>query len=338
MMRLSEIAQRLGGRLVGEDRSVRAVATLASAGPEDISFLANPRYRRALRQSRAGAVLVREAELEAVPGAAVVVDDPYLAYARVARWLHPEPEPSPGVHPSAVVEAGAQVDPSAAIGPQAVVEAGARIGPRVWVGPGCIIGAGAQVGPDSRLLARVTLCHGVRLGARVRVHPGAVIGADGFGLARDGARWEKIPQLGTVIIGDDCEIGAGTTIDRGALDDTVLEEGVKLDNQVHVAHNVRIGAHTVIAGQTGIAGSTRIGRGCVIAGAVAISGHLEIADGVTLTGMSMVTKSIPHPGVYSSGLPATDNREWRRQVARIRRLERLEARLSRLEAQLDEKE
>jgi len=242
------------------------------------------------------------------------------------RWWRCRCRRSPAVHPEAQV------------GPQAVIEARACIGPGSLVGPGCVVGAGARVGADCRLLARVTLCHGVVLGDRVRVHPGAVIGADGFGFARGPEGWEKIPQLGGVRIGDDCEIGAGCTIDRGALEDTVLETGVKLDNLVQVAHNVRIGAHTVIASQTGIAGSTRIGRNCMIAGQVGINGHLTIADGVTLTGQAMVTKSIHEPGVYSSGLPAEQNRLWRRQVARFRRLDRLEDRLARLEARIEEKE
>ncbi len=337
-LRLSEIARRLEGRLLGPDRSVCAVAPLASAGPEDISFLAHPRHRKQLESSAAGAVLVQPVDAGRVRTSAVVVDDPYLAFARVARWLNPEPPLEPGIHPSAVVDPGAQVHPEAQVGPLAVIEAQACIGPGTLVGPGCIIGAGARVGADCRLLAQVTLCRGVVLGDRVRVHPGAVIGADGFGFARGPEGWEKIPQVGGVRIGDDCEIGAGCTIDRGALEDTVLEAGVKLDNLVQVAHNVRIGAHTVIAAQTGIAGSTHIGRNCMIGGQVGCNGHLTIADGVTLTGQAMVTKSIREPGVYSSGLPAEKNRLWRRQVARFRRLDQLEDRLARLEARIEEKE
>ncbi len=340
-MRLEEIAQRLGARLVGEARrEIRGLATLAAARHHQLSFLANSRYRRDLETTRAGAVLLREGDLAAVPEGttAVVVDDPYLAYARVAEWLHPEPEITPGIHPSAVVDPRAEIHPSAQVGPQCVIEAGAVVGPRTLLGPGCMVGEGVRIGADCRLVARVTLCHGVRLGDRVRLHPGVVIGADGFGLAREGEHWVKIPQLGSVVLGDDCEIGANSTIDRGALDDTVLEEGVKLDNLVQIAHNVRIGAHSVIAAQSGIAGSTHIGRGCVLGGQVGIAGHLRIADGVTLTGKAMVTKSIDRPGVYSSGLPMAENGEWRRQVARIRRLAALEKRVARLEERLDTKD
>lgn len=334
--RLAELAERTGARLVGDPgRIVTEVATLAEAGPQAISFLANPRYRRYLPHTQAGAVILAEEDLADCPVDALVSSNPYLTYARVAALLAP-PEPvRSGIHPAAVVADGAEVDPTAWIGPQAVVEAGARVGPGVLVGPGSVVGAGAELGADTRLVARVTVCHGVRIGARVVLHPGAVIGSDGFGIANDAGSWVKVPQLGTVVIGDDVEIGANTSVDRGALGDTVIEEGVRIDNQVQVAHNVFIGAHTAIAGCVGISGSARVGRHCLLAGGVGIVGHLEIADHVTVTGMSMVTRSIRKPGVYSSGLSVMPNDQWNRIQARLRRLDELARRVRELEQRIE---
>jgi UDP-3-O-[3-hydroxymyristoyl] glucosamine N-acyltransferase len=329
---LGELAIRHGLELRGDPEArVERVGTLQSAGPDAVSFLANPRYRKYLATTRAGAVVL-EAELAAQCSTAVLVSrNPYASYARIAADLHPQAEFVPGIRPGALVDPSAEVAAGACIAPGAVVEAGARIGPGAYVGPNCVIGAGADIGPGCRLVASVTICHGVRLGARVLVHPGAVIGADGFGLAREPEGWIKVPQLGSVTIGDDVEIGANTTIDRGAIDDTVIEEGVKLDNQIQVAHNVRIGAHTVVAGCTGISGSTTIGRNCMIAGAVGIGGHLEIADGTVITGLTMVSHSIREGGVYSGALPLDEARQWRRNAARFRQLDSLAKRLARLE-------
>ena len=336
---LGELAIRHGLELRGDpDARVSRVGTLQQAGPDAVSFLANPRYRKYLASTRAG-VVVLEAELAqqcAVP--VLISPNPYASYARIAAELHPAPEFAPGIWPGALVDPGAEVAADACIAPGAVVEAGARIGAGVYVGPNCVVGAGAQLGAGSRLVANVTICHGVRLGARVLVHPGAVIGADGFGLAREPEGWIKVPQTGSVMIGDDVEIGANTTIDRGAIDDTVIEEGVKLDNQIQVAHNVRIGAHTVVAGCAGISGSTTIGRNCMIAGAVGIAGHLEIADGTVITGLTMVSRSINKPGVYSGALPFDDAARWRRNAARFRQLDGLAKRITRLERQGDDKE
>ncbi len=339
MLTLGEIAERTGSELIGDpEQQVAGVCTLQNGRPDCIAFLANPRYRKYLADTHAGAVFVTRELAEQCPVAALVNDNPYLAYARAAALLAPPRALEPGVHPSAVVAEDAVVDPSAQIATQAVVESGADIGPGVLVGPGCVVGRDVRIGADTRLVANVTLCEGVRLGMRCLLHPGVVVGSDGFGIARDGARWVKVPQLGGVRIGDDVEIGANTTIDRGAVEDTVIESGVKLDNQIQIAHNVQIGENTAIAGCAGISGSARIGRNCMIAGGVGVVGHLEIADGVVVTGMSMVTRSIPEPGVYSSGLPAQPNEQWNRITARLRRLDDMARRLRELERRLEQGE
>ncbi|OOG27171.1 UDP-3-O-(3-hydroxymyristoyl)glucosamine N-acyltransferase [Thioalkalivibrio denitrificans] len=329
---LGELAARLGVHLNGDPEAViDGVAPLDRAVPGQLSFLSQARFRPHLPATRATAVILSPEHLEACPTAALVTDNPQLAYARACTLLHPQPQASPGVHPTAVVADDAVIHESASIGPQCVIEHGSTIGASVVLGPGCMVGPGCEVGPASRLHARVTLLHGTRIGKRVVIHSGAVLGSDGFGFARDGERWEKIPQLGVVVVGDDVEIGANTTIDRGALGDTVIEEGVKLDNLIQVAHNVRIGAHTAVAGCVGIAGSTRIGRRCAIGGGAGIIGHLEIADGVTITAMTLVTHSIPEPGVYGSGVPHAPAREWNRTVARLRQLDDLARRVRALE-------
>jgi UDP-3-O-[3-hydroxymyristoyl] glucosamine N-acyltransferase len=318
---LGELAVRFGLELRGDPQlRVTRVATLQHAGPGGISFFANTRYRRQLAATRATAVVVAPADADACPVAALVDPNPYLAYARIATLLHPAPDTVPGVHASAVVDAGARIDASAWIGPHSVVEPGVTIGPRVFVGPGCIVQRGAQIGADTRLIARVTLCRESRLGERCILHPGVVIGADGFGNALDGRTWVKIPQIGAVRIGNDVEIGANTTIDCGAIEDTVIEDGVKLDNQIQIGHNVTIGAHTAIASCTGISGSTTIGKRCVIGGLVGMAGHLTIADDVVITGLSMISASLPKAGSYSSGFPAEETRVWWRRVAQFRKL------------------
>jgi len=329
---LGELAVRFGLELAGDPAlEVTGVATLQSAGPGTVSFLANPRYRRHLAGTRAGAVVLDAASAADCPVPALVGPNPYAAFARIAQVLHPQPAVTPGIHPSAVVDPRADVARDAAVGPQAVVEAGVVIGPRALVGPGCVVMHGARVGADSRLVARVTLYPGVVLGSRCTVHAGAVIGADGFGFAPDRDGYVKVPQVGAVRIGDDVDIGANTTIDRGAIEDTVIEDGVKLDNLVQVGHNVRIGAHTVVAGCVGISGSTVVGKRCMLGGASGTVGHIELGDDVLVTGMTMVTKSVKGPGTYSSGWPAVPAAEWRKTVARIRRLESLERRLALLE-------
>jgi UDP-3-O-[3-hydroxymyristoyl] glucosamine N-acyltransferase len=299
---------------------IETVAPLASAGAGSLSFLANPKLAAQLQHTGASAVVLDRRSAAACPTAALISPNPHAAFARIAGWLYPTPPARPGIHPSALIDEQAQVEASAEIGPYCVVGAGARIGARCRIGPACLIGAQASVGPDSTLVARVTLAERVQLGARALIHPGAVIGADGFGYAREGAAWVKVPQLGAVLIGDDVEIGANTTIDRGAIDDTVIAAGVKLDNQIQIGHNVQIGAHTAIAACTGISGSTRIGARCMIGGGCGFAGHITIGDDIVITGMAMVSRSLNEPGVYSSGIPLEPARRWRRVVAQLKRL------------------
>ena len=319
---LGELAVRFGLTLRGEPSlKIRSVATLSRAEAGALSFLANSRYRRLLQSTRATAVLLAPVDAEHCPVAALIDPNPYLAYARIATLLHPDMNAPPGIHPTAVVAGGARIAASASIGPLAVIEDDAEIGERVLIGPGCIVQRGARVGADSKLLSRVSVYAGVTLGQRCVLHAGAVVGADGFGFALDAGVWVKVPQVGSVQIGDDVEIGANTTIDRGAIDDTVVANGVKLDNQIQVGHNVIIGAHTAIAGCTGISGSTVIGQRCMIGGMVGFAGHLTIADDVVVTGCSLVSASIKQAGSYSSGMPAVETRLWRRMVAHLRRLD-----------------
>ncbi|TVQ43549.1 MAG: UDP-3-O-(3-hydroxymyristoyl)glucosamine N-acyltransferase [Gammaproteobacteria bacterium] len=333
---LGELAVRLGCELDGDpDARVSGVATLQHAGPGQLSFLANPAYRQALAQTAATVVVLAAEDAGDCPTAALVHTNPYAAYARAAALLHPSPGFDAGVHPSAVVSAAAEIDPGASIGAHVTVEAGARIGAGVRLGPGCVVMQDSVIGAGSALVARVSVGPGVRVGERCLLHPGVVLGADGFGIAQDAGRWIKVPQVGGVVIGNDVEIGANTTIDRGAIGDTVIEDGVKLDNQIQVAHNVHIGAHTAIAAMVGIAGSTRIGSHCMIAGQAGIGGHLEICDRVVLIGRAMVTHSIREPGMYGSGIPVEEAREWRRGVARYRQLAKTGERLRRLERRLD---
>jgi UDP-3-O-[3-hydroxymyristoyl] glucosamine N-acyltransferase len=316
------LAVRFGLGLKGEPGlRISRVATLSHADAGALSFLANTRYRRQMQSTRATAVLVGPEDAAGCPVAALIDPNPYLAYARIAELLHPRAPSAAGIHPSAVASASARIAASASVGPLAVIEDGVEIGERVFVGPGCIVQQGARIGADSHLTARVNVYAGVRIGRRCIVHAGAVIGADGFGFAPDAGTWVKVPQVGSVQIGDDVEIGANTTIDRGAIDDTVVEHGVKLDNQIQVGHNVTIGAHTAIAGCVGISGSTTIGKRCMIGGGVGIAGHLTIADDVVVTGCSLVSASIRQAGSYSSGMPTVETRLWRRMVAHLRRLD-----------------
>jgi UDP-3-O-[3-hydroxymyristoyl] glucosamine N-acyltransferase len=329
---VTDLAERFGLTTSGDGtRVIDGVGTLAGAGPGQLSFLSNSKYTAQLAATRAGVVVLSGENLGDCPTAALVADDPYVTYAKIAALFERHPAAPPGVHPTAVVSAGAQVSDSASIGPGCVIADGAVIGDGAILGPHCIIGEDCIVGAHSRLVARVTLVTRVTLGKRVLVHPGAVIGSDGFGLAFDKDHWVKLPQLGGVRIGDDCEIGANTTIDRGALDDTVLEEDVRLDNQIQIAHNVYVGAHTAMAGCAAVAGSAKIGRYCMIGGNAGVLGHLELADRVTITAKSLVTHSIREPGEYSSGVPLQDNRQWRKNAARFKHLDEYARRLAALE-------
>lgn len=334
---LAQLAQQFGLTLIGDGSvEITGVCTMQPGKPGCIAFLSNPKYRTQLAGTQAAAVIVGKRDAAALPGSGLVADDPYVAYAHIARLLDPYREfPADRVHPSALVAPGARIGKGSCIGPNAVIAEGAELGERCFVGPNCVVGQGARIGADSQLLANIFIWHGVRIGERCVIQPGAVIGSRGFGNAPTSRGWVDVPQLGSVVIGHDVEIGANTTIDRGAIDDTVIGDGVKLDNQIQIAHNVHIGAHTAIAACTGIAGSTRIGARCMIGGAAGISGHLEITDDVVILGRAMVTTSISAKGVYGGGLPAEAAREWRKSVARIRRLGVLEQRLKRIERQLD---
>ncbi|MEM9385848.1 MAG: UDP-3-O-(3-hydroxymyristoyl)glucosamine N-acyltransferase [Pseudomonadota bacterium] len=334
-LRLGDLAVRAGASLRGDPtRTIARVATLSDAGEDALSFLANPRYTRALATTRAGAVVLQRRHLDSCPVDALISDDPYLTYARIADWLYPRVRPEAGIHPSAVLGARVELARGVAIGPNAVIEDEVRIGRNTVVGAGCVIGTKSRLGADCRLAANVTLCHEVTLGDRVVLHPAVVIGADGFGMARTAGGWIGVPQVGGVRIGNDVEIGASTTIDRGAIGDTVIGNGVRLDNLIQVAHNVTVGEHTVIAACVGISGSTSIGQRCMIGGAACFNGHIEIGDDVVVTGMTMVTKSLDGPGVYSSGIPVQENKRWARGVARYKQLDELAGRVKRLEKQV----
>ena len=321
---VAELAERFALGLRGDGAlRIHGVGTLAHARPDQLAFLANPRYRGQLAATTAGAVVLRAADAEGYAGTALVAADPYTAFAKLAALFDRVPAREPGIHPLAAIHPDAVVDPGAHVGAFTSIGAGTRVEAGALIGPGCVIGEDCVIGAGSELVARVTLVTRVKLGHRVRIHPGAVLGADGFGLAMDAGRWIKVPQLGGVTIGDDCEIGANTCIDRGAIEDTVLEQDVRLDNLIQVGHNVHIGAHTAMAGTVAIAGSAKIGRYCMIAGGAGIAGHLEICDRVVVTAMSLVTRSIREPGEYSSGTGLMDNRSWRKNAARFRQLDKM---------------
>jgi UDP-3-O-[3-hydroxymyristoyl] glucosamine N-acyltransferase len=335
---LGEIAVRFGCELRGDPETrIDHVAALGSAGPGALSFLVDPKLAPVLAATHASAVVLDVRSAPGCPVAALVDRNPHALFARIAALLYPLPTLQPGVHPSAIVDVNALVDPSAQIGAYCVIGAQAQIAARCVIGAGCTIGPRARIGADGRLLSRVTIEPDVQIGERVLIHPGVVIGSDGFGLAREGAGWLKVPQVGSVRIGDDVEIGANTTIDRGAMDDTVISDGVKLDNQIQIGHAVHIGTHTAIAGCTGVAGSTRIGARCVIGGHVGIAGHIEICDDVSIAGKSAVPRSIKQPGIYSGVIGLEPVKTWNRIVARLKLGVRREQRL-RMEARKDNKD
>lgn len=335
---LDQIAERFGARVIG-DGAVRVsqVATLESARATHISFLTNPRYQKQAETTQAGAVIVGETEAVTVQRRPLLVcANPYAVFARLSAHFNPPPAVAAGVHARAAVDPTATIAASARVEAGAVIAAGAHIGPGTWIGPNCSVGERVRIGAHGRLHANVSIYHDCELGDRVIVHAGAVIGADGFGLAMEQGSWRKIPQIGRVVVGNDVEIGANTCIDRGALDDTVIEDDVKLDNQIQIGHNCRIGAHTAIAGCVGIAGSTRIGRYCRIGGSAMIGGHLEIADQVEIGGATPVAKSILKAGHYSGVFPVSLHEDWLKNAAHIRRLDILATRIKQLEARLAE--
>lgn len=346
--RLEEIVARFGGDLRGDGKlAVKGLATLGSATPEQLSFLSNLKYRAQLGVTRAAAVILAPEMASHCPVPAsfalIVTPQPYLYFARVSQWLAETPPPAPGVHPSAVVESS--VSASVSIGPQAWIGPGVELGDNVVIGAQCRIGAGVCIGANSRLYPGVSVYADCRIGQRAIVHSGVVIGSDGFGFARDTTgEWVKIAQTGRVLIGDDVEIGANTTIDRGALEDTVVGDGVKLDNQIQVAHNVKIGAHTAMAGCVGIAGSAEIGAGCTVGGGAIILGHLTLADGVNISSGTLIAKSIATPGSYTGTVPFMAHEDWLKNFSRLRHLDTmadkiraLEQRLAQLENLLEKK-
>jgi UDP-3-O-[3-hydroxymyristoyl] glucosamine N-acyltransferase len=332
--RLADIAARFGGRVLG-DAEVHQVATLDSAQAGHIAFLANSKYRAQLATTHASALIVSEEDAEATQLPRIVCDNPYLYFAKVSTLLNPRPQVLPGIHASAVTGEGAQIDPTAHVGPHVAIGAGARVGARCVIMAGCSIGENTSIDEEALLYPRVVVYHDCVLGKRLIAHSGVVIGADGFGMAPEGDKWLKIPQIGRVVIGDDVEIGANTTIDRGTLDDTVIEEGVKLDNQIQVAHNVRIGAHTAIAGCVGIAGSAVIGRHCRIGGSAGILGHLQIADHVDISSFTLINKSIREPGSYTGIFPFSKNEEWRKNASHLRHLDNLADRIKMLQQEVE---
>lgn len=332
---LSDIANKVGGVVHGDDQcKIDSVATLNTAKAGQIAFLANSKYSSQLETTQASAVIISAKEIDCCKTNAIVMDNPYLGYALVAQMLDTTPKPANAIHPSAIIDAAATLGENVTLAANVVVEAGANIGNNVSIGAGSFIGIGAKIADNTVIWPNVTIYHRVEIGADSAVHANTVIGADGFGYANDKGQWIKIPQLGTVIIGNNVEIGASTTIDRGALENTIIKDGVILDNQIQIAHNVEIGENTAIAACSVIAGSTTIGKNCVIAGLVGINGHINVGDGCVFTGMTMVTKSMDTPGVYSSGMPCQPNKEWHKNNARIRKLESLTKRVANVEKEI----
>lgn len=329
---LGELAERFDCELIGDAAvSIDSVGSLRTAGASAISFLGNSRLKSQLSTTNAAAVICRKDDAVDAACAVLVHEDPYACYARVASLVHPGPEYAPGVHQSAVIDATAEVSASAHVAANAVVEANTRVGERSYIGPGVVVGPDCEIGNDCRLLANATFVRAVTTGDRCTFHSGSVVGSDGFGNAMTPDGWIKVPQLGGVVIGDDVEVGAGTTIDCGALDDTIIGNGVRLDNQIQIAHNVHVGDHTAMAAGAAVAGSTRIGARCMLAGMVGVAGHLDICDGVTVLGKAMVSKNITQPGAYASMFPVEDARTWNRRVASLRRIDKLQERVGKLE-------
>jgi UDP-3-O-[3-hydroxymyristoyl] glucosamine N-acyltransferase len=327
---LAELAKQFDLITTSPEVVITGVAPLAGARAGQLSFLANMIYRKQLMTTQAAAVVMSAEDAKTSTLPCLIAKDPYVTFAKIAALFEIKTQHPVGIHPSAVIDASAKIDPSASIGAFVFIGANSVIEAGAVIGPHCVIGESCVVGKHSELVARVSLVTRVHIGQRVLIHPGAVLGAEGFGLAMENGRWLKVPQLGGVKIGDDCEIGANTTIDRGALGDTILEEDVRLDNQIQIAHNVHIGAHTAMAGAVAVAGSAKIGRYCLIGGAAGIVGHIEICDKVRINAFTLVTHSIDQPGEYSSGTPIQSSREWRKNAARFRQLDSLARKINRL--------
>ena len=331
-IRLADLAQQLDAELHGDgDIAISGIASMHSAQDGQITFLSNSRYREQLAACRAAAVVLTQEDLPWCHSAALVVKNPYLTYARMAQLLDTTPQPAQNIAPGAVIDASATLGSNVSVGANAVIESGVVLGDNVVIGAGCFVGKNTHIGAGTRLWANVTIYHEIRIGQQCLIQSGTVIGADGFGYANDRGNWVKIPQLGSVIIGDRVEIGACTTIDRGALDNTQIGNGVIIDNQCQIAHNVVIGDNTAVAGGVIMAGSLKIGRYCMIGGASVINGHMEICDKVTVTGMGMVMRPITEPGVYSSGIPLQPNKTWRKTAALVMNIDEMSKRLKALE-------
>ncbi|WP_162063346.1 UDP-3-O-(3-hydroxymyristoyl)glucosamine N-acyltransferase [Vibrio taketomensis] len=334
---LAELATITGGELHGDaNATVTMVAPMDKAQQGHVTFLSNPKYAKHLAECQATVVMVKNAQLEQCQGNALVVDDPYVAFAKVAQALDTTPKAASAIAPSAVIAETAKLGENVAIGANAVIEDGVELGDGVVIGAGCFIGKNAKIGSNTQLWANVSVYHEVQIGSDCLVQSNTVIGSDGFGYANEKGEWIKIPQLGSVRIGNRVEIGACTTIDRGALEDTIIADNVIIDNQMQIAHNVEIGYGTAMAGGTIVAGSTKIGKYCIIGGASVLNGHIEIADGVTITGMGMVMRSIDEKGIYSSGIPLQTNKEWRKMATRVHRIDDMNKRLKAVEKQLED--
>lgn len=333
---LKQLADKIDAVVHGDENYlIDSLATLSTANAQQISFLANKKYNQQLSSTKAGAVIISSQSLSDCQTNALVMDNPYLGYALTAQLLDTTPKPAQNIHPSAQIASDVSLGKNVAIGANAVIEQGVVIADNAIIGAGCFIGEQAIIGEQSKLWANVSIYHRVKIGRNCLIQANTVIGSDGFGYANEKGQWLKIPQLGTVIIGDNVEIGASTTIDRGALENTVIKDGVILDNQIQIAHNVVIGENTAMAACSVIAGSTTIGKNCVIAGLVGINGHIEVGDGIVFTGMTMVTKNIRESGVYSSGMPCQTNKEWNKGNARIRKLESILARMKSAEHDIE---
>lgn len=330
--KLSELAQAIGASLQGDaDCSINNIASIVHAKPGDISYLADEKYQKHLAETQASAILLDPKLAKDYANNALVMPNPKLGFVKLLQLLRPQKMPAVGIHPTAIIGEDCQIDPTVSIGPYVVIGDRVCIGARTVIGPSTMIEEGVSIGEDSYLYSRVSLYHDVVIGDRVILHSGVVIGADGFGLAQDKGQWVKVPQIGRVVMGNDVEIGANTTIDRGALEDTVIGNGVKIDNLVMIGHNVRIGDHTAIAACAGIAGSTTVGKHCLIGASAGLNGHITICDQVIITGMGMIQKSITEPGAYSSGTGMQTNREWHKSVIRFWQLDEIYKRLKRLE-------
>lgn len=329
---LGEIAKHIGAELFGNAEDIiHGIGTLENAKNGEISFLSNRKYTGLLKKTRATAVILNKEDHSLCPVSALVIENPYLGFAYTARFLYQKKTFHPGIDPSAVIDKTAKIHAESCIGPMVTIGAGSEISKNVYIGSACSIGNNVKIGAGTRLYSNVVLYDDVSIGSDSVLHSGVIVGADGFGIANDNGKWIKIPQIGSVIIGNDVELGANTTIDRGALENTIIEDGVKIDNQVQVGHNVHIGAHTAIAGCVAIAGSTRIGKRCMIGGACGISGHIEICDDVILMGMTGVANSIKQPGMYGSGIPAMDVKLWRKNAVAFKQLYKLNSRIRKIE-------